>query len=271
METAIQEAELKPTVKYYKNQKNEISPNEMISMGIQNNVDLKLLKEAMEVQFAWEKHQAEKAYNRAIANFKANPPEIIKESIVDFKSEKTGHRTNYKYASLANVIEKVTPELSKHGLTISWRTSQNGKISVTCRISHELGHYEETSLCADADSSGSKNAIQAIGSTITYMQRYTALALLGLACADQDDDGRASSPSTSPVVHTAEVISEKPKESPAITLKDSVIKYGKMKFSTPDEFKVWRVNQGLVEELEKASQFELAKLLNYVKVYEKAV
>lgn len=262
METVIQEAELRPTVKSYK----EVSPNHMISMGIQNGVDLKLLKEAMEVQFTWEKHQAEKAYNRAIAEFKANPPEIIKESTVNYDSSKG--KVNYKYASLANVIEKVTPELSKYGLTISWRTNQNGKISVTCRISHELGHYEETSLCADADSSGSKNAIQAIGSTITYMQRYTALALLGLACADQDDDDRASSPSTS--VHTAEVVNKKPKEvSPAVTLKESVLKYGKMKFSTPDDFKAWRVNQGLVEDLEKASQFELAKLLNYVKSYEK--
>lgn len=268
METTIQEAELKPTIKYLKNQNKDVSPNEMISMGIKSGVDLKLLKEAMEVQFAWEKHQAEKAYNRSIADFKANPPEIIKESTVNYDSSKG--KVNYKYASLANVIEKVTPELSKHGLTISWRTNQNGKINVTCRISHELGHYEETSLCADADTSGSKNPIQAIGSTITYMQRYTALALLGLACADQDDDGRASSPSTSTPI-TPEVVKSKETTSPAITLKDSVLRYAKEKFSNSDEFKLWRVNQGLVEDLEKASQFDLAKLLNYVKSYQKAV
>jgi len=169
-----------------------ISPAEMIMQGVKAGTDLKLLKEALELQIQWERRQAEKAYNHAIAAFKANPPEIVKESTVNFNSGKGA--VNYKYASLANVIEKVTPELSKHGLTLSWRTHQNGKISVTCRISHELGHHEETTLSADADNSGAKNNIQAIGSTITYMQRYTALALLGLACSDQDDDGRGSSP-----------------------------------------------------------------------------
>src|SRR5690606_5500273 len=39
------------------------------------------------------------------------------------------------------------------------------------------------------DSSGSKNAIQAIGSTLTYLQRYTLIQALGLAASD-DDDGQ---------------------------------------------------------------------------------
>lgn len=171
--------------------KKEISPAEMIMNAVTQNTDLTKLKEAMELQFSWEKRQAEKSYNRAIADFKSNPPEIIKESSVNYDTSKGN--THYKYASLANVIEKVTPALSQYGLSISWRTKQNGKIEVTCRISHELGHYEETSLQADAETSGTKNPIQAIGSAITYMQRYTALALLGLACSDQDDDGISSS------------------------------------------------------------------------------
>lgn len=246
----------------------EISPASMMMTAISKKMDLSKVKEAMDLQFQWEKRQAEKSYNKAIADFKANPPEIIKESAVDFKSERTGQRTNYRYASLANVIDKVTPELSKHGLSISWRTKQNGKIEVTCRISHELGHFEETSLSADADSSGSKNPIQAVGSAITYMQRYTALALLGLACSDQDDDGRASHPTTSTPI-AAEIVKPIEKSSPIVTLKDSVIRYGKDKFSTADDFKLWRIEQGLIENLDKASDFELAKLLNYVKSYKK--
>lgn len=62
---------------------------------------------------------------------------------------------------------------------------------------------------------------------------------------------------------------EEPVTSPAITLKDSVLRYAKEKFPNSDEFKAWRIDQGLVEDLDKASQFELAKLLNYVKAYEK--
>jgi hypothetical protein len=46
-------------------------------------------------------------------------------------------------------------------------------------------------LRAGADQSGAKNSIQAIGSTISYLQRYTLKAALGLAAAN-DDDGKAS-------------------------------------------------------------------------------
>ncbi len=68
--------------------------------------------------------------------------------------------------------------------------AQNGVIAVTTRISHIQGHFEETTLSAPSDTSGSKNAIQAIGSTISYLQRYGILALTGLATTDQDDDGQ---------------------------------------------------------------------------------
>jgi hypothetical protein len=82
--------------------------------------------------------------------------------------------------------------LSKYGLSASWSVKQNGTISVTCKITHIKGHFEETTLSAASDTSGSKNAIQAIGSTLTYLERYTLLALTGLATFDGDDDGQAA-------------------------------------------------------------------------------
>ena len=61
---------------------------------------------------------------------------------------------------------------------------------VTCIVAHRDGHFEETTLSAGHDQSGNKNSIQAVGSTITYLQRYTLKAALGLAASD-DDDGRS--------------------------------------------------------------------------------
>jgi hypothetical protein len=140
-----------------------------------------------------DKDEARKEYHRAMADFKANPPKIDKDRAVAFDT-KTGGKTSYRHASLANVTEKISQELSKYGLSASWTTQQNGAVSVTCRITHVMGHSEETTLTAPADSSGSKNSIQAIGSTITYLERYTLLALTGLATYDQDDDGQAAEP-----------------------------------------------------------------------------
>ena len=49
---------------------------------------------------------------------------------------------------------------------------------MTCVVSHRLGHSEENTLTAGRDESGNKNNIQAVGSTITYLQRYTLKAAL---------------------------------------------------------------------------------------------
>lgn len=250
METQI----MKPT---------NLTPAELIMAAVSGQADLEKVEKLLELQERWEKRQAEKAYNKAISDFKSNPPEIIKETSVDFKSERTGQRTHYKYAALANVIEKVTPELSKHGLAISWRTSMNGKVSVTCRISHELGHYEETTLSADSDTSGSKNPIQAMGSAITYMQRYTALALLGLACSDADDDGRGSgAPIETKEVKPAEVVQN------PITLKDRVMGTAITKFNgNMLAFDIWRAEKKLVVDLDKATPTELNYVLTLLREY----
>ena len=56
---------------------------------------------------------------------------------------------------------------------------------MTCVLSHRDGHFEETTLTAGRDDSGKKNAIQQVGSTITYLQRYTLKAALGLAAASR--------------------------------------------------------------------------------------
>ena len=63
------------------------------------------------------------------------------------------------------------------GRTARFRTAQqDGLVRVTCVMSHRDGYSEETSLQSGVDASGNKNSIQAIGSAITYLQRYTLKA-----------------------------------------------------------------------------------------------
>jgi hypothetical protein len=64
-------------------------------------------------------------------------------------------------------------------------------VKVTCILSHKDGHREETTLSGPFDHSGNKNAVQAIGSGVAYLQRYTLKAAVGVA-AGHDDDGRSS-------------------------------------------------------------------------------
>ena len=160
------------------------NPASMIEVALTQGADLEKLEKLLELQERWEQNEARKAYTEAMAAFKANPPKIEKNKHVEFGN------TKYNHASLDNVTEKINSSLSTHGLHASWSTAQNGGvISVTCKITHTLGHCEETTLSASADASGGKNAIQAIGSTVTYLERYTLLAITGLATEDQDNDG----------------------------------------------------------------------------------
>ena len=93
---------------------------------------------------------------------------------------------------MGEIARTVDPILAKHGLSYRFRTEQQegGAVRVICIVAHRDGHAEENALTAGRDESGNKNNIQAVGSTITYLQRYTLKAALGLA-ASNDDDAKA--------------------------------------------------------------------------------
>jgi len=133
----------------------------------------------------------DRCLDNAIAAAKLEIPTINKNKRVDFKSAK-GH-TQYSYEDLAEIAEALSKPLGNHGLSYRFRTASSAPdhIAVTCIISHRDGYSEETTLSGSPDASGNKNSIQAIGSAITYLQRYTLKAALGLA-ASNDDDGQAA-------------------------------------------------------------------------------
>lgn len=168
----------------------DTSIDKTIQMAISKGIDLEKLEKVLLLRERIEANEARKAYHKAMSEFKSNPIKIEKDKKVGYSTSKG--RVGYSHASLANVGDKITELLGNHGFSVSWPLQQNGKIVVTCKITHSMGHSEETSLNADADSTGSKNSIQAMGSTITYLERYTLLALTGLATHDTDDDGQSA-------------------------------------------------------------------------------
>lgn len=154
------------------------------------NFSVEKLEKLLAVKMQWDEQEARKAFVAARSAFKAEAPTVLKNKPVGFGN------TKYDHATLDNVVDTITPVLAKHGLSHHWETEQNetGLIRVTCVLSHELGHTERVTLQAMPDTSGSKNAIQAIGSTTTYLERYTLLAATGVATKDQDDDGFEGDP-----------------------------------------------------------------------------
>jgi hypothetical protein len=169
-----------------------ITPMEMLNIAVQQGADIDKMKQLMELSERWEANQARKAFVAAMAEFKKNPPEVLKNKHVEFTNSKGGV-TKYDHATLADVCVAAIKGLADHGISHRWDVAQSeGRIKVTCILTHEAGHSESVSLHSEADTSGSKNTIQAMGSAITYLQRYTLLSATGLAAKDLDDDGRAT-------------------------------------------------------------------------------
>ena len=167
------------------------TPADIVLYAMKNGGSIADIREFMALQREWEADQARKAYVVDMAEFKRNPPKIIKDKQVGF-TNKDGTFTGYTHATLGNVTGAIVEGLAQHGFSHHWDTEQKdgGQIVVTCIITHRLGHTERTKLSAGRDDSGKKNIIQQMASTSTYLQRYTLLGAVGLATHDQgDDDG----------------------------------------------------------------------------------
>lgn len=133
---------------------------------------------------------AEQLFIQAMADFKANPPKIVKDKLVRIPHKNGGGTTEYKHATLGGIVAAVIDGLSKVGISHRWDIDQRdgGVIHVTCVLTHRGGHSIRVPMFAGADDSGSKNNLQSKASTITYLQRYTLMSALGLA-AEEDNDG----------------------------------------------------------------------------------
>ena len=169
----------------------EPTPMTMLQLAIEQGADVDKLAKLMDLEERWRAAQARKAFVAAMAVFKAEPTRIIKRRIAKVTSDKGAY--SYRYANLIEVVDAVVALLSKHGFSHRWETSQEGgQITVACVLTHQGGHAERVALSAPPDDSGRKNSIQQIGSTVSYLQRYTLLAATGLAASDMDDDGRGA-------------------------------------------------------------------------------
>ena len=169
-----------------------VTPMEMLGRAIERGVDADTLDKLMALKERFDAAEARKAFDAAMSEAKAKMPVIHKGREVDFVGKNSGLQTNYRFEDMGIIAKTVDPILSEFGLSYRFRTEQHegGAISVTCIVSHRDGHSEENTLTAGRDETGNKNNLQQVGSTITYLQRYTLKAALGLAASEDTDGAR---------------------------------------------------------------------------------
>ena len=164
-------------------------PMTLVERAMSSGASLEQLRELMALQERYDANEARKAYTAAMAEFKRAAPVILKTKKVEFSG------TSYMHATLGSVVEIISKALGEHGFSVRFTTEQpeDGRIVVTCTLTHKQGHFETDAFAGPPDTSGKKNATQGIASAISYGRRYTILGVTGLATMDQeDDDGRGA-------------------------------------------------------------------------------
>jgi len=163
------------------------SPDSLLELAVAKGAGLDQLEKLLDMKERWEKGEARKAYFLAVAEFKAEPIVITKD--------KVNKQYASRYTSKGNLVNTVNVALSKFELTARWDVSQEeDSITVTCILSHSQGHSEQVSLTAPPDDSGSKNIIQQIKSTKTYLEIATYEAVIGVASTDDPGDTDGNMP-----------------------------------------------------------------------------
>lgn len=110
------------------------------------------------------------------------------------KKDKTNPFFKSKYVPLENVVEVITDEAPKHGLSFfqSPCNDEHGRIGISTLVTHQSGEFIEFEpLFMKAE----KNNAQGSGALITYLRRYTLSSIFGIT-SDEDDDGNATSAPT---------------------------------------------------------------------------
>ena len=166
-----------------------IAPDQFIQKAIESNADITVLNGLFDLKQRHEAYEAKKAFVAAMHRFQELKPVLPRNKEVSFGNGKAA----YKFCPLPDMEKILKEPLAECGLTYRWETTENeGRYGVRCVVTHISGHSESTEMFAPADDSGNKNAIQGIGSTNSYLMRYTLIAALSLTTADEDNDGATS-------------------------------------------------------------------------------
>jgi hypothetical protein len=166
-----------------------ITPMSMIERAIISGTTPEMLEKLLSLQERWEANQARKDFISAMALAKAKFGPILKKH--------SGYADRYKHETLPDIADAVDGPLFEYGFSYDWETEDvgEGRIRVTCVVTHEAGHSKRNSLSGHpdetADAKANMNGFQRMGGAVTYLQRYTLKAALGVA-AEKDTDGRAT-------------------------------------------------------------------------------
>ena len=162
------------------------------------NVPVDKMQAVLEMQFRILDRTAKMEFDAALADMQNDIPTIDQNGRIEIREKDgQGKRTgaiqqSTKFAKFEDINEAIRPIIGKYGFAVRFISglTDDGRIKVTGILSHRAGHREESVFILPHDSTGSKNPVQAIGSSTSYGKRYALCALLNITSRGEDDDGK---------------------------------------------------------------------------------
>lgn len=162
------------------------------------NVDIDKMERLIAMQERIQAQQAKVAFTQAKLAMRPDLPVIDMRGriVIRDKNNPDNIIQETAFARFEDIHAAVMPVLTEHGFDLSFKNglSPDGKVRVTTILDHIAGHSEETYFDLPHDSSGSKNAVQAVGSSTSYAKRYGVLSILNIRVAGEDDDATTAIP-----------------------------------------------------------------------------
>lgn len=162
----------------------EMDPQALIQTALDKSAPVETLERLFELAKNVQAERARQAWYGAMAEFQRTCPAILKTKTAD------AGRYKFAYAPLSEIMDKIAPVMGPLGLSVSYRVKHDAqRIVAVCRVSHEMGHHEESGevpIPIDSVTAGPSSA-QRIGIASSYAKRYALLAITGIAPQDDED------------------------------------------------------------------------------------
>jgi hypothetical protein len=154
--------------------------------SIDPSCDIEKLERLVSLKERMDAKNAQTEFNASMAAMQCDIPSIAERG--------EGHNRK-TYATLEDINDVIKPIMQRYGFAMSFRVEHKAEgVSVTGVLMHRAGHREETTMLLPTDTSGGKNAVQAVASSVSYGKRYVMCAMLNISTRGEDDDGYAAAP-----------------------------------------------------------------------------